>query len=75
MVAAVEMVREKAGKTPYPWQERRGYQAYQKALAKGAVLRPLGNVLYFMPPLTTPAEVLGELLDIAFSVIDEVTSS
>jgi adenosylmethionine-8-amino-7-oxononanoate aminotransferase len=74
MVAAVEMVREKADKTPYPWQERRGYQAYQKALAKGAVLRPLGNVLYFMPPLTTPAEVLGELLDIAFSVIDEVTA-
>lgn len=75
MVAAVEMVREKADKTPYPWQERRGYQAYQKALAKGAVLRPLGNVLYFMPPLTTPAEVLGELLNIAFSVIDEVTAS
>ncbi|WP_298038026.1 adenosylmethionine--8-amino-7-oxononanoate transaminase [uncultured Desulfuromonas sp.] len=73
MVAAVEMVQEKKGKTPYPWQERRGYQAFQAALKKGALLRPLGNVVYFMPPLTIPEEDLQRLLDIAYEAIVEVT--
>jgi adenosylmethionine-8-amino-7-oxononanoate aminotransferase len=74
MVAAVEMVREKKGKIPYPWQERRGLEVYKKALNKGALLRPLGNVVYFMPPLTTNEDELQQLLDIAFTAISEVTS-
>ncbi len=73
MVAAVEMVQEKSSRTPYPWQERRGYQVYQRALAKGALLRPLGNVIYFMPPLTITGAELEELLAIALEAIAEVT--
>jgi len=73
MIAAVEMVREKAGKTAYPWQERRGYRAYQAALKRGALLRPLGNTLYFMPPLTIGEEQLQELLEIAYEAILAVT--
>jgi adenosylmethionine-8-amino-7-oxononanoate aminotransferase len=72
MVAAVEMVREKEGKVPYPWQERRGLEVYKKALKKGALLRPLGNIIYFMPPLTVPEETLRQLLDIAYEAIAEV---
>jgi adenosylmethionine-8-amino-7-oxononanoate aminotransferase len=74
MVAAVEMVREKEGKVPYPWQERRGLEVYKKALKKGALLRPLGNVIYFMPPLTIPEETLQQLLDIAYEAIAEVSA-
>jgi adenosylmethionine-8-amino-7-oxononanoate aminotransferase len=74
MVAAVEMVREKKGKIPYPWQQRRGLEVYKKALSMGALLRPLGNVVYFMPPLTTTEDELQQLLDIAFTAISEVTS-
>lgn len=28
-----------------------GYRIYRNALTKGLLLRPLGNVLYFNPPL------------------------
>jgi adenosylmethionine-8-amino-7-oxononanoate aminotransferase len=73
MVAAVELVQDKQRKTPYPWQERRGYEVYQRALRKGALLRPLGNVIYFMPPLTIDEPTLQELLDIAYQTICEVT--
>ena len=73
MVAAVEMVQEKGGKTPFPWQERRGLEVYRQALKKGALLRPLGNVIYFMPPLTIGEGELERLVDIAWETIAEVT--
>lgn len=69
MVAAVEMVRDKQHKTAFPWQLRRGYSVYQHALKQGALLRPLGNVVYFMPPLTIDTSTLEELLDIAYRSI------
>jgi adenosylmethionine-8-amino-7-oxononanoate aminotransferase len=69
MVAAIEMVKDKNEKTPYPWQERRGYEVYKKALEKGALLRPLGNVIYFMPALNIEEPLLQELLDVAFESV------
>ena len=65
MVLAVEMVQDKASKRPYPWQERRGIRVYQHALTRQALLRPLGNVIYLMPPyVITEAELhhLGEVM-------------
>ncbi len=73
MVAAVEMVESKAGKIAYPWQQRRGYQVFQKALKRGALLRPLGNVVYFMPPLVIGQDDLEQLLETAYACIIEVT--
>ncbi|GAB4295704.1 MAG: adenosylmethionine--8-amino-7-oxononanoate transaminase [Thiohalomonadaceae bacterium] len=74
MILAVEMVQDKASRTPYPWQERRGVRLYQHALSRGALLRPLGNVSYLMPPyVITPeqirflAEVMTESIDVAVS--------
>ena len=51
MILAIELVKNKQKKEPYPWQERRGLQVYRHyALSKGVLLRPLGDVIYFMPP-------------------------
>jgi adenosylmethionine-8-amino-7-oxononanoate aminotransferase len=69
LVAAVELVQDKKAKSPFPWQERRGYRVYREALQRGALLRPLGNVVYFMPPLNIPPSTLAELLDIALESI------
>lgn len=70
MVAAVELVMDKRDKTAFPWQQRRGYQIYKRALNMGALLRPLGNVVYFMPPLTIETPILEELLEIAYHSIE-----
>ena len=43
MVLAIEMVQDKASKTAYPWQERRGLKVFNHALERGALLRPLGR--------------------------------
>lgn len=50
MVLAIEMVKDKATLEPYDWRERRGIRVYQHALEQGVLLRPLGNVTYFVPP-------------------------
>lgn len=50
MVGAIELVKNRDTKESFPSDERIGYQIYQQALAKGLLIRPLGNILYFMPP-------------------------
>jgi adenosylmethionine---8-amino-7-oxononanoate aminotransferase len=58
MIVAVEMVAERSRRTPFPWQERRGRRVHRHALARGVLLRPIGDVVYFMPPyVVTPAEI------------------
>jgi len=73
MILAIEMVQDKASRTPFPWQERRGLRVYQHALSQGALLRPLGNVTYFMPPYVITPEQIRELARIATEGIDLAT--
>ncbi len=58
MIVAIELVKNKQTRELFAWQERRGLRVYQYALAKGLMLRPIGNVIYFMPPyIITEAEI------------------
>ncbi len=58
MIAAVELVKDKRTHEPFPAAERRGLRVYRHGLERGAVLRPLGNIVYFMPPYCiTPDEI------------------
>lgn len=73
MALAIEMSADKARRTPYPWQERRGLAVYQHALSRGALLRPLGNVVYFLPPYVITAEQIDFLAEVASEGIDLAT--
>jgi adenosylmethionine-8-amino-7-oxononanoate aminotransferase len=50
MILAIELVADRRNRTAFPWQERRGLRIYRHALERGVLLRPIGNVVYFMPP-------------------------
>lgn len=52
--------------------QRVGHQIFQKALQLGAWLRPLGNTIYWLPPLNTSLQVLEELKDISILAIKQV---
>ncbi len=69
MILAIEMVKNKQTREPYPWQERRGLKVYQYALSKGVLLRPLGNVIYFMPPYIITGEELLVIAEVAWDGI------
>jgi len=73
MVLAVELVKNKQNREAYPWQERRGLRVYQHALSKGALLRPLGNVVYLMPPYVITPEQIHLLVEIMLEGINLAT--
>jgi adenosylmethionine---8-amino-7-oxononanoate aminotransferase len=62
-IGAIELVRDRATKEPFPWQERHGFQVCELALQKGVWLRPLVNVVVIMPPLSVTLEELDRICD------------
>ena len=44
--------------------QRAGFEVYQKAVKLGALLRPIGNTLYWLPPLNTDFTTLSALKEI-----------
>jgi len=73
MIVAVELVAEKATRLPYPWQERRGLAVYRHALTRGVLLRPIGNVVYFMPPYVVTPEEIDLMVEVAREGIEQAT--
>ena len=72
LIHAIELVEDKNAKKPFDSSLRMGYQIYKEALKLGLLLRPLGNVLYFNPPLTiTPAEI-DKAIQLAKSALEKV---
>jgi adenosylmethionine-8-amino-7-oxononanoate aminotransferase len=61
-IAAIELVKDKATKEPYPWTERRGHAVCEHAKREGVWIRPLGNVVVVMPPLAISIEQLDKIM-------------
>ena len=70
MIAAVELVADKATSRPFPASERRGLRVYLHGLQHEVLLRPLGNVVYFMPPYVVSTQEIDLLVDTAISGIE-----
>jgi len=73
MITAVELVRNKRTREPYPWQERRGLVIYRHALERGVLLRPVGNVVYFMPPYVVTTDEIDLMVAVAREGIEKAT--
>jgi len=73
MILAIEMVKDKASGAAYDFRERRGLRVYRHALQHGALLRPIGNIVYFMPPYVIAPEEIDFLARVATSGIEAAT--
>jgi adenosylmethionine-8-amino-7-oxononanoate aminotransferase len=74
MIAAVELVADKATRRPFDSKERRGMRVYLHGLQHGVLLRPLGNVVYFMPPYVVTEQEIDLLVDTAIAGIERAVA-
>jgi len=73
MILAIEMVQHRKNHEPFPPPERRGARVYRHALTRGVLLRPLGDVIYFMPPYVIEPGEIDLLADVAWEGIGIAT--
>jgi adenosylmethionine-8-amino-7-oxononanoate aminotransferase len=72
-MVGIELVADRAARAPYPTEQRIGGRVIAAARRRGAVLRPLGDVIVLMPPLSIADAELDDLLNVTFASIAEVT--
>ncbi len=73
LVGALELTADKSTGAPYPADQRTAWQVCRAALRRGLWIRPLGEVLYALPPLTVSLDELDFLMNTLQASIDEVT--
>lgn len=56
----------------YKSEDRIGLQFYEYALKNGVILRPLGNVIYFMPPYVITKEEIEKVFDVIIKTIKSI---
>jgi len=74
MVVAFELTRGGDRRTPFDPALRVGLRAYRAALDRGVVLRPLGDILYWMPPYCVDDAQLQLLAEATRAAIGEATA-
>jgi len=72
LAAGIELFSDRDSRTSYPAQERRGMKVCGAARRHGVFLRPLGDVVVLMPPLTVTDEELSMLVRVLHDSIAEV---
>jgi len=70
MILAIELAQDARKRQPFPREQRRGLRVYRHGLEKGVLLRPLGDVIYFMPPYTIASEDVKLLAQTAIEGIE-----
>ena len=70
LIAAVDLVRDKRSGAGYAWEERRGARLCREALRHGVWLRPLGNTIVVMPPLSIEIGQIDTIADAIARSVD-----
>ncbi|MDM5264273.1 adenosylmethionine--8-amino-7-oxononanoate transaminase [Sulfurovum sp. XTW-4] len=65
MVTAIEL-------KGYESTERIGVKIYEYALTQGVLLRPLGHIIYFMPPYVISYKEIDKMIEVAYEGIKKV---
>ena len=74
-VAAIELVADRKTRAAGGYLDRVGFRLAAAFLDRGLLLRPLGNVLYFMPPYVITEAETAWAIDLIAEVISSEVSS
>ena len=72
-MVGIELVKNKKTKEPYPLEERMGWKVCLKARENGVIIRPLGDVVVLMPPLSISQQEIKSLVRITAEAVRVVT--
>jgi adenosylmethionine-8-amino-7-oxononanoate aminotransferase len=75
MMVGIELMRDSVHKVPYAAAEKIGMRVITEARKQGILIRPLGNVIVLMPPLSISLAELTRLLDVVRAAIIAVTEN
>jgi adenosylmethionine-8-amino-7-oxononanoate aminotransferase len=75
LMAGIELVQDRATKTPFPAALRIGAHIGRLARERGLLLRPLGDVIVVMPPLAIDLSLLDRLCDVLYNCLIELGGS
>jgi adenosylmethionine---8-amino-7-oxononanoate aminotransferase len=71
-MVGIELVADKAARQSYAPERRIGRRVILEARQRGVIIRPLGDVIVLMPPLTISDQELTTLLDVTYEAIQVV---
>jgi len=74
MILAIETVKDARSREPFDWRERRALRGYRHALAAGALIRPLGGVVYLMPPYCIRPDEIEHLGAVACEAVNAMVT-
>jgi adenosylmethionine-8-amino-7-oxononanoate aminotransferase len=71
MCAAIELVEDKSSKKRLPAESRFSFTLSRKAVERGLIIRPLGDIIYFMPPFIITENEIDFVIDTTVEVLQE----
>ena len=74
LMVGIELVADRKKKTPFPMEAKVGLKIVLEARKRGVIIRPLGEVMVLMPPLSATKEELKKLTQVVFDSIENVLS-
>jgi len=72
-MVGIELVLDQSTKEPYPVEEKVGIRVIKEAQKNGLIIRPLGDVIVLMPPLSIAKAELKQIAEITFDAIKKAT--
>jgi adenosylmethionine-8-amino-7-oxononanoate aminotransferase len=71
----IELVEDKASRKSYAPEKRIGHRVILEARQRSVLIRPLGDIIILMPPLTISEAELTLLLNVVYDCIVAVTGN
>ena len=64
LMAGIELVKNKETREPFPLSERMGYRVAAECRRRGLLIRPIGNIVVLVPPLSATERELRQIVNI-----------
>ncbi|WP_447971592.1 adenosylmethionine--8-amino-7-oxononanoate transaminase [Nitrospira sp. M1] len=71
-MVGIELVKNQNTKTPFPLTDRMGHHVARECQKRGLLIRPIGNVLVLLPPLSVATKELKKMVKILEQSIQAV---